>query len=425
MRIGIGLDFGTTNSSIAIARPDRSSEAVLFSSTEGKTETYRSVLYFEPKSPATTGPLAIERYLAADEKGRLIQSLKSFLASRLFTSTNVFGRQYTLEDLITIILRDLRTQAEAQAGQMAGTSDVPIVVGRPVRYSNANSAEDNEFALSRLKKAIEKAGIGPVIFEYEPVAAAYFYESTLDHDELIMIGDFGGGTSDFSLLRVGPSARRDRARNGGILGNEGVALAGDAFDARIVRNLVSPALGRGSQFHSVDKVLPMPTWVYSDLERWHYLSFLKSNDTLQMLRSIEAHSLEPKKISALLHVVEGDLGFYLHQSVQATKSALSREESSRFLFEDYSIRVEASVKRSAFERWIREELQKIRGCIDRLLEGTGVAAPDVDRVFLTGGSSLVPAVRHIFEERFGNEKISSGSEFTSVARGLALRALED
>jgi hypothetical chaperone protein len=424
MRIGIGLDFGTTNSSIAIAHPDRSSEAVLFPSGEGKTDTYRSVLYFEPKSPASSGPLAIERYLAADEKGRLIQSLKSFLASRLFTSTNVFGRQYSLEDLITIILRDLRTQAEAQAGLMAG-SDAPIVVGRPVRYSNANTAEDNEFALNRLKKAIEKAGIGPVVFEYEPVAAAYFYESSLDHDELIMIGDFGGGTSDFSLLRVGPSARRDRARNGGILGNEGVALAGDAFDARIVRNLVSPALGRGSQFHSVDKVLPMPTWVYSDLERWHYLSFLKSSDTLQMLRSIEAHSLEPKKIGALLHVVEGDLGFYLHQSVQAAKSALSREESSRFLFEDYSVRVEASVKRASFERWIKEELQKIRGCVDRLLEGTGVAATDVDRVFLTGGSSLVPAVRQIFEQRFGNQKISSGSEFTSVARGLALRALED
>ena len=424
MRIGIGLDFGTTNSSIAIARSDRTSEAVLFSSGDGKTETYRSVLYFEPKSPASTGPVAIERYLAADEKGRLIQSLKSFLASRLFTSTNVFGRQYTLEDLITIILRDLRTQAEAQAGLMAGSNDAPIVVGRPVRYSNANSAEDNEFALSRLKKAIEKAGIGPVIFEYEPVAAAYFYESTLDHDELIMIGDFGGGTSDFSLLHVGPSARRDRARNGGILGNEGVALAGDAFDARIVRNLVSPALGRGSQFHSVDKVLPMPTWVYSDLERWHYLSFLKSSDTLQMLRSIEAHSLEPKKIGALLHVVEGDLGFYLHQAVQATKSALSRVEASRFLFEDYSVRVEDSVKRSSFERWIREELQKIRGCVDRLLQGTGVAASDVDRVFLTGGSSLVPAVRQIFDERFGSAKITSGSEFTSVARGLALRALE-
>jgi hypothetical chaperone protein len=425
MRIGIGLDFGTTNSSIAIARPDRTSEAVLFPSNSGDTNTYRSVLYFEPKSPASTGPSAIERYLAADEKGRLIQSLKSFLASRLFTSTNVFGRQYTLEDLITIILRDLRTQAEAQTGVLAGSGGAPIVVGRPVRYSNANSDDDNEFALSRLKRAIEKAGIGPVVFEYEPVAAAYFYESTLDHDELIMIGDFGGGTSDFSLLRVGPSARKNRARDGGILGNEGVPLAGDAFDARIVRNLVSPALGRGSQFHSVDKILPMPTWVYSDLERWHYLSFLKSSETLQMLRSIESHSLEPEKIAALLHVVEGDLGFYLHRSVQATKSALSREIVSRFLFEDYSVRVAASVKRSSFEVWIEDELHKIRGCVDRLLFATGVAGADIDRVFLTGGSSLVPAVRRIFEERFGSGKISSGSEFTSVARGLALRALED
>jgi hypothetical chaperone protein len=416
MRMGIGLDFGTTNSSIAIARAGGPSEAVLFPTQSGKTETYRSVLYFEPRSPASTGPAAIERYLAADEKGRLIQSLKSLLASRLFTSTNVFGRQYTLEDLITIILRDLRAHAEPFTS--------PIVVGRPVRYANANTEDDDAFALSRMKKAIEKAGIGPVIFEYEPVGAAYFYESSLDHDELIVIGDFGGGTSDFSLLRVGPRARRDRLRDGGILGNEGVALAGDAFDARIVRNLVSPALGRGSQFESVDKLLPMPTWVYSDLERWHYLSFLKSSDTLQMLHSIESHSEEPEKIAALIHVVEGDLGFYLHQSVQATKSALSSETWTQFLFEDYSIRVEAGVKRSAFEEWIEEELRKICSCIDRLLERTGIATSDVDRVFLTGGSSLVPAVQRIFADRFGSGKISSGSEFTSVAKGLALRALE-
>ena len=187
MRMGIGLDFGTTNSSIAIARTEGRSEAVLFPTGAGKTETYRSVLYFEPRSAASTGPKAIERYLAADEKGRLIQSLKSLLASRLFTSTNVFGRHYTLEDLITIILRDLRAHAEPFSA--------PIVVGRPVRYANANSEDDDAFALGRMKKALEKAGIGPVIFEYEPVGAAYFYESSLDHDELILIGDFGGGNS--------------------------------------------------------------------------------------------------------------------------------------------------------------------------------------------------------------------------------------
>jgi hypothetical chaperone protein len=289
-----------------------------------------------------------------------------------------------------------------------------------VRYSNANTEEDNSFALERLRRAFDKAGFGHVTFEYEPVAAAYFYESMLDHDELILIGDFGGGTSDFSLLRVGPSARRDRVHR--ILGTEGVALAGDAFDARIVRNLISLKLGRGSDFRSLDKVLPMPEWVYSDLERWHYLSFLKSPDTIQMLRSIERHSFVPEKIAALLHIVQNDLGFFLHRSVQEMKEQLSVEEFGNFVFEDSSVQMRGKVKRPAFEKWIEEDLQKIRNCVDRLMTQTNTTEKDVDRVFLTGGSSLVPVVRNIFETGFGQEKISSGSEFTSVAKGLALRA---
>nr|UXE44422.1 chaperone protein DnaK [uncultured bacterium] len=416
MAKGIGIDFGTTNSSIAVAQDERTSETVLFRTGAGTTETYRSVLYFEPKTPGVSGPRAIERYLAADEKGRLIQSLKSFLASRTFTGTSIYGRQFPVEDLITIMLRDLRIQAEEQIGAFDG----PVVVGRPVRYSNASGEDDNQFALDRLKRALDKAGIGQVIFEYEPVAAAYFYESRLDHDELILIGDFGGGTSDFSLLRVGPSARREGTHR--ILGTEGVALAGDAFDARIIRNLISLKLGRTSEYRSLDKVLPMPEWVYSDLERWHYLSFLKSNATVQMLRSIETHSFEPEKIAALLHVVQNDLGFYLHRSVQGLKTELSSEPVGTFVFEDHVLQMRGRVKRPTFEGWIEEDLQKIRGCLDRLLAACDTRVGEVDRVFLTGGSSQVPAVRRIFEQRFGTEKISSGNEFTSVARGLALRA---
>jgi hypothetical chaperone protein len=187
---------------------------------------------------------------------------------------------------------------------------------------------------------------------------------------------------------------------------------------------VSPALGRGSEYRSLEKILPMPVWVYSDLERWHYLSFLKSNETLQMLRSIQSNSLEPEKIAGLLHIVENDLGFNLHQSVHLTKAALSSEFMSRFVFRDYAFSVDRSVQRSEFEQWIEESLQRIRNCIEDLLSRSAVAPAEIDRVFLTGGSSLVPAVRRIFDERFGSEKISSGSEFTSVAKGLALRALE-
>jgi hypothetical chaperone protein len=416
---GIGIDFGTTNSSVALARKDRSIEPVRFKTLSGTTETYRSVLYFEPKSPGIGGPPAIERYLAADEKGRLIQSLKSFLASQLFKGTSVFGKQFSLEDLIAIILRDIRIQSENQIGPFSGA----IAVGRPVRYSNADTEEDNQFALDRLKQAMDKAGIGPVIFEYEPVAAAFFYESGLDHDELILIGDFGGGTSDFSILRVGPTAVKDRAHR--ILGTEGVALAGDAFDSRVVHNLVAPKLGRGSEFRSLDKILPMPEWIYSDLSRWHYLSFLKSSETIEMLRGIRANSLDPERINSLLHIVQNDLGFYLHQSVQAMKVELSVEPAGRFVFEDYVAPMSGTVKRTTFEKWIGPDLDKIRGCVDRLLEATALAPGDVDRVFLTGGSSLVPAVRKVFEDRFEATRISGGSEFTSVAKGLALRALAE
>jgi hypothetical chaperone protein len=418
MNRGIGIDFGTTNSSIAAARDRRRAETLRFRTETGTTETYRSVLYFEPKTPGLSGPSAIERYLAADEKGRLIQSLKSFLGSRLFTGTSIYGRQFSVEDLVTIMLRDLRVQAEEQIGPFDG----PVVVGRPVRYSNADTEEDNQFAIGRLTRALDKAGIGPVIFEYEPVAAAYFYESTLDHDELILIGDFGGGTSDFSLLRVGPGARRESTHR--IFGTEGVALAGDAFDARVVRNMVSLRLGRTSEYRSLDKILPMPEWVYSDLERWHYLSFLKSNDTIQMLRGIQSHSLEPEKIGALLHIVQDDLGFYLHRSVQQMKAELSTEPTGTFVFEDHVLQMRGRVKRPTFENWIKEDLQKIRGCVERLLGRTNIGSDEVDRVFLTGGSSLVPAVRNIFQERFGADKISGGSEFTSVAKGLALRACQ-
>jgi hypothetical chaperone protein len=398
-----GLDFGTTNSAVACAT----------ASGVETTPVHRSVLYFERKAPTATGNDAIDRYLVADEKGRLMQSLKSFLASRLFTGTNVYGRQYSIEDLLTIFLRDLRKIAEQQFGPFEGT----VVVGRPVRYSNANNEEDNELALSRLRSALEKAGIASIEFEYEPVAAAYFYASGLDHDELIVIGDFGGGTSDFSLLRVGPRRRS-------ILGTEGVALAGDAFDSHLVRRLVSPMLGRGSEYRSLEKVLPMPVWVYSDLERWHYLSLLKSNDTIQMLREIRYNSFEPEKLNALLHVIQEDLGFYLHRSIQTSKSELSSKSDSFFQFTDTVVKVEAPVTRPQFEEWIDEDLTKIRACVDRLLADAGASPADVDHVFLTGGSSLVPAVRRIFENIFGAHKLTSGSEFTSIAHGLALRAFE-
>jgi hypothetical chaperone protein len=175
----------------------------------------------------------------------------------------------------------------------------------------------------------------------------------------------------------------------------------------------------------MDKILPMPEWIYSDLSRWHYLSFLKSSETIEMLRGIRSQSLDPERIEGLLHIVQNDLGFYLHQSVQSMKVELSSGPMGSFVFEDHVVRMNGKIKRSSFEKWIEPDLEKIRQCLERLLQSTGVDAGEVDRVFLTGGSSLVPAVRKIFEDRFDVRRIAGGSEFTSVAKGLALRALDE
>ncbi|MBV9503097.1 MAG: Hsp70 family protein [Acidobacteriaceae bacterium] len=423
--MAVGLDFGTTNSSIALAGPN-GVQIANFASSGGVTEAFRSLLYLHriresgrSAIKSWSGPAGIDEYLNSDEKGRLVQSLKSFLTSRSLQTTEVFGRRFKLEELIARILADIRAGAERQFGPTA----THVVVGRPVRFVGAESDADDEYALGRLKEALLIAGFREVRFEYEPVGAAYHYESTLDHDELVMIGDFGGGTSDFSLLRVGPSLRRSGVTRQ-VIGNEGVGIAGDSFDARIIRHLVSPALGAGSELESGGKRLPVPNWVYFKLERWHHLSFLKSAETISMLKSVAGQALEPKKIEALLYLIQHDLGYQLHRAVQRAKIALSNVDRTRLHFSDGEAEIDEELTRADFESWIQEELTAIENHVDELLSKTGTHPADVDVVFLTGGSSFVPAVRRIFESRFGHHKIRTCDEFTSVARGLALRALE-
>ena len=323
-------------------------------------------------------------------------------------STDVFGRRRTLEELIARILPDIRESAERQFGVKIRS----VVAGRPVRFVGAETGEDDLYAQARLEAAFRIAGFESIHFEMEPVAAAHYYESTLDHDELILIGDFGGGTSDFSLVHVGPGIQKRGRRPEDLLGNAGVGLAGDAFDAKIIRRLVSPALGAGTFLQSMHKTLPVPTWVYAKLERWHHLSFLKARDVMNMLRSVEAQALEPEKISSLIHLIQEDLGYQLHRAVQQVKNDLSSHPRARFHFADGLTDLDSVVERSAFEEWISEELEQIETCVDSLLRSCGVHSRDVDMVFLTGGSSFVPSVRRISRP---------GLATTGSARGMNSR----
>ena len=401
----VGIDFGTTNTAVAIADEHG---AVQLASLQGAPH-WRTVLYFEPGGRLSAGAPAIARYLDTDREGRLVQSIKSHLASSSFTKTTIYGRRWALEDMIAAYLRQIRAASPIDLGSRA-------VVGRPVRYWGAETTEDDDRAVARMRTALATAGFTEVVFEMEPVGAAARYADRLDHDELIVVADFGGGTTDFSVIRVGPTA------GGTVLANGGIGVSGDAFDARVIDAIVAPALGRGTKY-VVDEFgaeAPVPAWLYSHLRRWHYLSFLKEEATLRLLERVTQGARDKVKIERLTRLVDEDLGMLLHRSVEGAKVRLSGAPADRVALEQ--IALDLPVTRPSFDGWIGDDLDAIGTVLDNVLERAGVTGKDVDRVFATGGSSLVPAVRERLAARFGAAKLEGGEELTSVAWGLAARA---
>jgi hypothetical chaperone protein len=424
----IGLDFGTTNSAVSVLGSDGTVRIAAHTFQSTRAETYPSVLYFDKRrdDSGTTrrvsrgGVEAIREYLDASEKGRLMQSLKAFLGDERFDGTEVLGQRMTLEALITVLVRHVLDSAARTVGPLPTRA----IAGRPVHFLTPATEESDRLAQDRLLSALRQSGIEEVVFEYEPVAAAYSYSQTLGRDELILIGDFGGGTSDFSVLRVGPSLRSATGTGRQVLATGGIAVAGDAFDRRIIRHAVAPRLGLGGQYISPpDKVLPIPETPYTRLERWHYLS-IPDQTTLAALRRLQPTALIPERIEAFVYLLEHRLGFQLYEAVRDAKFRLSQEDSTVFAFDCGPVRMKQTITRAAFERWLEPELALLGATIDRVIHDAAVSPADIDRVFLTGGSSFVPAVRRLFLDRFGAAKIAGGDELTSVAKGLALRAAD-
>jgi hypothetical chaperone protein len=399
----VGIDFGTTNSAIAIAGDNGVNLVPL-----AGAPYWRTVLYFEPNGALSAGAPAIARYLETEGEGRLIQSIKSHLASSSFTRTQIFSRRFLLEDMIAAYLRQLRAATTIDLGTRA-------VVGRPVRYWGAEDADDDARAVERMRNALGKAGFEEVVFELEPVGAAASYAARLDRDELIVVADYGGGTTDFSVIRVGPKHTE-------VLANGGIGISGDAFDARVIDAVVAPALGRGTKYvcDEMGNTAPVPAWLYGHLRRWHYLSFLREESTMRLLERVSGGTVAPKQIEKFVRIVEEDLGMPLHRAVEGAKVRLSNAPNDRVAMP--VIDLDLPVSREGFESWLEEDLDAIDAVLSDVLARAGVTPDQIDRVFATGGSSLVPVVRARLATRFGADKLVGGEELTSVASGLAARA---
>ncbi|HYP58306.1 MAG TPA: Hsp70 family protein [Beijerinckia sp.] len=415
--IGLGIDFGTTNSVVAFAHADGQVESLTWPSAWGPTDTFRTALMFwreGRKIAHTAGPEAIARAIAQESEQRFIQSIKTHLASKLFTETRLYGERFTIERLISTFLGHLLGDKGRDHAKT-----LPIIGGRPVIF--AGERPDEALAVERLASAYGEAGLPHIEFAFEPLGAAYWYARKLDRGETVLVADFGGGTSDFSVLKFAHAGGNLEAKP---LAHSGVGIAGDTFDYRILDHVVAPRLGKGTLYRSFEKLLPIPAYFHAAFAQWHQLSWLKSPQTLGELKKLAASAEAPHLIEDLITLIEFDLGFELYRAVGALKAELSSKESAQFTFAREGIEIEAQVSRADFETWIADDLAKIAEAMDLALAQAGVDASGIDAVFLTGGTSFVPAVRALFVERFGHNRVHIGDAFQSVASGLALLAAD-
>ncbi len=417
----LGVDFGTTNTVVSALAEDGRAELVRFPIEGAHASTFRSALSFHHDADQPTGraveagPWAIEAYLEDPGETRFIQSFKSYAASPLFTETMILNRRYTFEDMLSAFLLRLR----AHGGEAMADLPKRVIVGRPVRFAGASA--DPSLALRRYETAFRRLGFTEILYALEPVAAAFFFARRLREDATVLVADFGGGTSDFSIIRF---EQRGGALTSKALGQSGVPVAGDAFDYRIIDHLVSPALGKGSSYRDFDNILPVPPRYYASFARWDQLALMRASREMRDIRSLVKKSLEPEKLGRLVELLDGEHGYGLYQAVSRLKEALSFAEEAVFDFHAGSIALVETVRRADFEGWISLELSAIERAVDEALASAGLSPGGVDRVFLTGGSSFVPAVRRLFEDRFGANRISTGAELESIAAGLSLIAAE-
>lgn len=301
----------------------------------------------------------------------------------------------------------------------AGTgwpSDVArLVVGRPVRFAGTNP--DDRLAMERYQAALSRFGFPAIHYVYEPVAAAYWFAQSLSHDATVLVADFGGGTTDYSLIRFERHAGLLRATP---IGHSGVGIAGDHFDYRLIDNLVAPEIGKGSKFRSFDKLLDLPASYFASFGRWNQLSIFKTTREFSDLKSLVRVATEPEKLKLFVDLIDYDEGYPLYQAISATKMALSQADEAEFSFPPLGRAGRKSVRRADFEAWIADDLGRIEDALEEVLQATNTPASAIDKVFLTGGTSFVPAVRAIFSRRFDAGRIESGGELLSIAHGLAL-----
>jgi hypothetical chaperone protein len=407
----LGIDFGTSNSTVGWWRPDVEPLIAL----EDEKITLPSVVFFntEERRPAY-GRQALHEYLEGYE-GRLMRSLKSLLGSPLLKSeTTVLGSALPFKDLLGLFIGELKKRAEAAAGR----EFEQVVLGRPVYFVDEDPEADQE-AQNTLVAVAQKLGFKDVSFQFEPIAAAFDYERGIEREELVLIVDIGGGTSDFSLVRLSPQRREVAERQDDILATGGVHIGGTDFDKQLSLAGVMPLFGYGSRMKS-DAL--MPTSYHLNLATWHTINAVYAQKSQLALKNMRYDIVDGTGIDRLFSLIEQRAGHWLAMQVEESKIELTEADSRRIDLARVEPGLAVDLTRPLFEEAIDALLVRIRASVDALLAQAGVSAGQVDTLFFTGGSSGIPALRQSVAAMLPNARQVEGNLFGSIGSGLAIEA---
>ncbi len=412
-----GIDFGTSNSTVGMQRAQGAALIAL----EGDHLNIPSAVFFEAEGGrAHFGRAAVERYVD-EHGGRFMRSMKIVLGSSLINdNTRIGSRNVTFGEIIGLFIGHLKRAAEARAGEEIKAA----VIGRPVFFVDGDAQADRA-AQTALETAARAQGFAHVEFQYEPVAAALDYEQTCQCEELALVIDAGGGTSDFSLVRVSPEGATKSARQSDVLASHGVHVGGTDFDRALNLRAAMPSLGHGSLISSefgLDQVRPAPAHHFAELATWHRINLQYSAKNIADVRALLRTAHEPKKIEKLLAALENRRGHEIAMAVEATKIHLTDAEVSAIRMPADGMPEFIEVHREDLRQAIAAMIEQLRAALMETLRMAHVNGGKVQTIFLTGGSTAMPLVRDSLTALLPKAKVVAGDTFGSVGTGLAIDA---
>lgn len=411
-----GIDFGTTNTTAAISRIGGLPELVPLENSH--TEIPSAIFINEKNHHFTFGRAAIDKYLNVED-GRLMRSLKRALGTPLMSSGTTIGKHNeSFQKIIGKFIANIKSKLDAVAGENIES----IVMGRPVHFQGGDNASDKN-AERELAEIAYDAGFRNISFQYEPIAAAFAHEQNLDKETIAAVIDIGGGTSDFSIIRLGGELIKKTDRHDDILANSGIRIGGNDFDKQLSLANFMPYFGMGTGYNSGTKMLPVPNSFYFDFSEWSRINALYEYKNINEIKTLLLNASQPERVGRLLEVMERQLGHKVLASIEDTKIKLSTNDMAQAELEFFKNPFEIQLFRKSFEEAIAEEVKKITISLQECVKQSGICASDIGLVVLTGGSTEIPFVCESLCGIFPNAKISSDDKLGSVGLGLGFDAM--